>query len=626
MMRKKFLWFVLIPIVIISLVVYLFLDRWVESGLESMGEEIVGARVEIDDLSLTLFPLGIEFHRLQVANPENPWKNLAETGQVRFLLDPGQLLRNKYIIETMEVNELILGTRRTTDGSLPPRTREEEASPSFLRQAATAVASRVEQAPVFDLASLKRTLNIDSLINLNISSFKSIQHIDTLKVRVQNVSREWEVTLTEIEGSRQRIAEIEASVKAIDINELKTIEAITGAVNNLNTVTTNIQELNKAYTTRRASITNQVGDMTTAIDAIDDLAKEDYERVRSLARLPDLSMQGLATLLLGKTLLQEVEYYLGWMDRARNTIRAYMPKPEYENPKRLEGQDVPFPVDRSYPKFWVKNIQISGGTDRNQDTAYFYIAGEAKNISDNQRLTGQPLTVGLSARKGESLSGRFEATFDRRMDLPVDDYAASVTGIPIASFSLGSSDFLPATITQSAATLSAGAHIPGSQFDAHVNMVFGGVVLQFERPARNDVERLTRRVLEGVHGFTADVRVWNTEGSFDLAFSTDLDNMLAAGVMRVMGEEFTRIQNEIRAKVDRTIAEYRAGLDRLFRQKKDEALERLASYERLLNEKIALVETKKKELEARVEEEKRKQTDAAKKKLEDAVKGLFNKQ
>lgn len=625
-MRKKFLWFVLIPIVVLSLVVYLFLDRWVEGGLESMGEEIVGARVEIDDLSLSLFPLGIEFHRLQVADPDDPWKNLAETGRVRFLVDPGQLLRNKYIIETMEVNELILGTRRTTDGSLPPRTREEEDSPSFLRQAAIEVAGRVEQAPVFDLASLKRTLNVDSLINLNISSFKSIQHIDTLKVRVQNVSRGWEETLTEIEGSKQRITEIEASVKAIDINELKTIEAVTGAVNNLNTVSTNIQELNKAYTTRRASITNQVGDMTTAIGAIDNLAKEDYERVRSLARLPDLSMQGLATLLLGKTLLQEVEYYLGWMDRARNTIRAYTPKPEYESPKRLEGQDIPFPVDRSYPKLWIKNIQISGGTDRKQDTAYFYLAGEVKNITDNQRLTGQPLTVGLSARKGESLSGRFEATFDRRMDVPVDDYAASVTGIPIASFSLGNSDFLPATITQSAATLSVGAHIPGNQFDAHVNMVFGGVVLQFERAARNDVERLTRRVLEGVRGFSADVRVWNTGGSFDLAFSTDLDNMLAAGVMRVMGEELTRIQNEIRARVDRTVAEYRAGLDRLFRQKKDEALGRLASYERLLNEKIALVETKKKELEARVEEEKKKQTDAAKKKLEDAVKGLFKKQ
>ena len=59
---------------------------------------------------------------------------------------------------------------------------------------------------------------------------------------------------------------------------------------------------------------------------------------------------------------------------------------------------------------------------------------------------------------------------------------------------------------------------------------------------------------------------------------------------------------------------------------KKEALERLASYECLLGEKLALVGTKKKELEARVEEEKKKQADAVKKKLEESIKGLFKKQ
>lgn len=623
-MRKKFLWFVLIPVIVLSLIVYLFVDRWVEWGLEATGEELIGARVEIDNLSLTLSPIGIEFSRLQVANPIDPWKNVVETGTVKFALDAGQLLRGKHIIETMEVNDLVFGTRRSTDGSLPPRPREETSSPSFLRQAADVVVSRAEQAPVFDLNALKRTLNIDSLID--VSSFQSIQHIDTLKVRIQQANQEWGTTLSEIESSQQRIADIEASVKAININELKTIEAITAAISRVNTVSTSVNELNQTFVTRRASIINQVGNLTASVDAIDNLVKADYERVRSLARLPDMSMQGLATLLLGKTLLQEVEYYLGWMDYARNTIRVYTPAPEYEKPKRFEGQDIHFPVERGYPKLWIKNIRISGGTDSKQDTAYLYASGEVKNITDNQRLTGQPLTVALSARKGESLTARIDAAFDRRHEPPVDDYAVAVTGIPIGAFSLGRTNFLPATITQSTATLNLGVHIPGNQFDSNLKMIFAGMVLQFERPAGNDVERITRQVLEGIRGFTTDLRLWNTGGTFDLAFTTDLDDQLAAHTKRVMGEELARIQNEIRSKVDRKIAEKREELERMFRQRKEEALRRLASYERLLGEKLALVETKKKELEARVEEEKKKQTDAAKKKLEESVRGLFKKQ
>ncbi len=118
-MRKKFILFVLIPLIIVAVVVYFFIDRWVEAGLEYAGENAVGAKVEIDHLSVTLSPVGLKFARLQVADPDDPWKNLFETGKVQFAMNFGQLLRGKYIIETAEVNDLIVGTKRTTDGSLP---------------------------------------------------------------------------------------------------------------------------------------------------------------------------------------------------------------------------------------------------------------------------------------------------------------------------------------------------------------------------------------------------------------------------------------------------------------------------------------------------------------------------
>ena len=119
-MRKNFVYFVLIPFILVSIVVYLFIDGWVESGLEAAGESIVGARVEIDNLKVTLSPIALQWGRMQVADPHDPWRNLFETRGVRFAMDAGQLLRGKFIIETMEVNELILGTKRTTDGSPRP--------------------------------------------------------------------------------------------------------------------------------------------------------------------------------------------------------------------------------------------------------------------------------------------------------------------------------------------------------------------------------------------------------------------------------------------------------------------------------------------------------------------------
>ena len=170
------------------------------------------------------------------------------------------------------------------------------------------------------------------------------------------------------------------------------------------------------------------------------------------------------------------------------------------------------------------------------------------------------------------------------------------------------------------------AEVPGARFDASIRLLFNRLAFVFERDPKNDIERITRSVLASISGFSVGLRLWNTSGNLNIALSTDLDNQLAARTKSVLGDELTRIQSEIRSKVNQKIAERRAEYERLFNQKKEEALGRLRAYEGLLGQNLSLLDSKKKDLEARIEQEKKKQTDAAKKKIEDAVKGLFKKQ
>lgn len=82
-MRKKLIFFALVPVLALCVVLYLFADQWIESGLEAAGEGAVGAKVEIDNLKLSISPVAIEFSRLQVASPKDPWKislKLARSG------------------------------------------------------------------------------------------------------------------------------------------------------------------------------------------------------------------------------------------------------------------------------------------------------------------------------------------------------------------------------------------------------------------------------------------------------------------------------------------------------------------------------------------------------------------
>ncbi|MBI2620232.1 MAG: TIGR03545 family protein, partial [Ignavibacteriales bacterium] len=476
-MRKKFVFVVLVPFITLCLILYLFLDQWVEAGLEAAGESAVGAKVEIDNLKLTLNPIGMEFTRLQVANARDPWKNMFETGHVKFALDLGQLLRNKYIIETMEVNELIFGTERATDGSLPkkpePPPSGKTTEPSLAQQAETIAAEKKQSAPVFDLQKLRSELKIDSL--LNVQNLRSVQHIEALKKQIQETAQQWQATLADIEKSKERLTQIEASVKAINVQNLKTIDQISSALKNANDAYIGTKQIHETYLRRQSSVTSDVNRLTGSIWTIDDLVREDFRRLLDLARLPDVSMGGLAEILLGKDILEKANEYLYWVEFTRTKVKNTTSSPDNAKPPRLQGQIIHFPAERSYPKFWIKKILVSGGTEKERNPNYFYARGEVLNIASNQKLTGFPTTADLAAMQGRGTKGTFQVSIDRTHDVPVDQYKATLSGIPVAAMPLGRSDFVPSKITNAQAGFALNVNVPGNQLDADANVTISGI-------------------------------------------------------------------------------------------------------------------------------------------------------
>src|SRR5512143_3098654 len=219
-MRKKFIVVVLVPLILLLVCTYFFLDRWLEGGIEYAGGDFVGVRVEIDHLFVSLSPLGLRFARLQVADPDNPWVNLFETGPVRFTMDAAQLLRGKYIVETMEINDIILGTKRTSDGSLPGR--RHRASPSAGSQPFSALIKQVldksvEKTPLFDPALLQGKLNADSLVRAQ--NFRTLSLIDSLRSGTTQASKGWDSTLASLETGKKRLQEIGDGIRAINPSE-----------------------------------------------------------------------------------------------------------------------------------------------------------------------------------------------------------------------------------------------------------------------------------------------------------------------------------------------------------------------------------------------------------------------
>jgi len=622
-MRKKFVYYILIPAVIICIIVYLFIDNWIESGLEYAGEKAVGAKVEIDHLRVTLNPIGIEFARLQVTNPSDGWKNMFETGKVKFALNFGQLLRGKYIIETMEMNNLILGTKRTTDGSIPkPKEEKPALQPPLTEEAKHALAPQDSKSSTsFDLDKIKRELKIDSLLNPN--NFATFRRVDSLKKQINDASVQWKTTLDEVDKSKSKLTDIESRVKALNLGNIKTLQAANDALNNAKSILNTVNEVKTTFNNQKMTLTDGVNMFSGSIKDLDDLATQDFRNVMSMAHLPDVSMKGIAEMVLGKDLLQKAYEYLGYVDMAKSKIQNSSDEPPIETPARFKGQNIHFPVERSYPKFWIKKILISGGTDKAQDPQYFYAKGEVLNITNDQRITGYPLTVDLSATKGGTTTLSLGASFDRRKELAVDNYKALLTRLPVKEMSLGRSDFLPSKITNAFADASIIVVVPGNHFESNTKIVFNNLTIVFQHEPSSLVERIVRDVLASIKGFNVNLHMWRNENKFDVAFATDLDDQLASRTKKVLGDEIAKIQNDLRNKLNAKIAEKRAEVEKLYNEKREMVMGKLKEYETMVNEKLALVEAKKKEIENRIDQEKKKQTDDVTKKAKDALKKIF---
>lgn len=602
-MRKNFFWFILIPVAILFIVVYLFLDSWVESAIEESAESVTGAKVEIDNLSIKYFPLGVEWSKMQVANPFDPWTNLFETGNVKFEIDANQLLRKKYIIETVEVYGLHIASKRTTSGELPADKRNSStlltAQRSFKKSADDAFKQILETTPIFDLVKLKSGFNPDSLIK--ILDIKTVAYLDSTKQKVLKASGQWNNSINDFETSKSKILEIQNKVKEIDPSKLNNAQNILNAITVVDNSIKTINEIKSTFENRYNSITADINNLAVAVDSVDDFVKRDFQHLKDMARLPSINTPSIAQLLVGNEMYKRSTGYLGYADMMRQNVKKYQPEPEFEKTPRFEGQNISFPLEKSYPKFWIKKIIVQGG---GKEGDLFIGKGEIKNISDNQNVTGLPITADLSGNLTNNRSIKVSGLIDRRSDSPLDKYSAELAGVPIAEFNLGKSDFLPSKIRNAIMASTISVSLPGSSFDANIDFKLSNISLNFEKETKNIFENIVRQVLERVNGFDVNLRMWNTKGKVDIALATDLDNQIAKRLQEVVGEELVKLQNQLRAKFDSFISQKRNEFENIYNTKINEAKSKLGDYQSLITNQLNFVEAKKKELADRLEKEK----------------------
>jgi hypothetical protein len=233
-------------------------------------------------------------------------------------------------------------------------------------------------------------------------------------------------------------------------------------------------------------------------------------------------------------------------------------------------------------------------------------------------VTNLPLTASLSGKQGQGLAAAVKATIDRRKPTPFDEYSAEVSGLRIGEMVIGSATFLNGKITGAQLGTKLTITIPGDRFNGVADLQFRQVGFSYAGEPANVGERLVREVLNGVNGFDLSLRGWKTDTGFDVALATNLDELFTMRVKAVVGAELAKVEADLRARVNAVVDKKRKEFEAIYASKKAQAEQQLAQVQSLVNEKVSIVDQKKKELEERLDK-------AKKGALDDAVKKIFKK-
>lgn len=623
-MRPKGVMGLAVVLVLFGILAYLLSDRFIERGLEQAGQSVVGAKVEIDNLEFSLLGLSISLDRLQVTNPNDTWKNLFETGKVSFDMELAPLARKKIIINDVTVAGIRIGTKRATDGRIPkPPASSTRQSPGWVEKSRQSLTRQIASAPVLNLGSLKQKINVDSLIAL--ADIQSIARIDQFKLQTDSTYKKWDADLKAF-NIKEKLKPVQQRVQELTSQKISGLQDLVATLDKSNKLYKDLTVLKKEVEAKKNGATRDFKDLRGNFRLLDDWIAQDFDALKSKAQLGDFTPQNVGKMLFGKALTLPTLGLLKYVGLARKYMpvaQKFTSAGKVEKPPRSEGQDIHFPVTDSKPDFLIEHVLVSGATHEADSSKALSLSGEINGITSDPHVYGKPLTFDLRAQLPQPQAFALTGSFDHTSNIAEDRVRVQASGIRIGAIELPQQHYMPEKIDINRGDVAADFKLIGDYLDFKLQLNARPVSFAFvdSLPGNDIVAKVTRSVFDEIDNLKIAAGIEGPVERPGLKISSNIDNVLARRIKGVIGESVQQAQAELRQRFQAIVGPRKQEALALLNNRGDQIRSELARYEKLIDDKLAVVNDKKKEMEAKIAKEKKKGLESVTKKLGGLFKG-----
>jgi uncharacterized protein (TIGR03545 family) len=496
-----------------------------------VGTQILGSKVEINNMHLDLPHGQVRIRGLTIASPHEAFRNLLQADELVADVDVVPLTEKKVIINRIAANGLRFGTARATDGRVAAKSGQ-------------GIAGRVleetrEWASQFQIPALQLATGKISIDSLDPRKLSSVAVAQALAGRADSSRRAWQHAFDTL-----RLGPTLDAANAT-LQKLKTARATDlGTLNEARQAIDRLKRARDRVTTLDRNVRTGIASLQTELAGLDSAKRRDYAFARSLLKLPTLEAPEIGKALFAPGTIKPFERVLYYVQLARRYMPPGLLPRAATGPKRMRraGEDVRFPRERALPAFLLRSAELSFLLHPNSPMPQRY-AGRLSGLTSDPTLYGRPTVVAAS---GPQLAAG--AMLNHVRNVPIDTAGATVGGIRFPVFTIPG---VPLRLDPGATTTQLGFALEGDTVHARFAIRSSNITWARDSGfANNQIADLIWRAVSGISNLDVEARLSGALHHPDFAVRSNLDQVVAARLRAVLGEQVAAAEQQLRARVD----------------------------------------------------------------------------
>jgi uncharacterized protein (TIGR03545 family) len=549
----------------------LFLDSIIKRSLENQASLLVGARVDIGDLSSRIFDLRVTIRNLEVTNPEQPMRNTIEAGILSFDMAAGPLLKKKVVIEKMEVKDLAFNTARKTSGALPDRLQKKQRLLKKPLDLSIPVKNRLEECVLPNFAAFSDIKKHSPEKLLGNVHLQSSDFIADYRNKVSTTRKLWEKRLEELPSKESLENDLKSLQNLMD-QRPDDITTLPAYLKKIATARQRITNAKNSLAAAQRDFQTDLGNLKVSLsrEKLEKLNARDIKAVMAKLNIKVPSSEDLVCVLAGKKIARKVNSAITWYRKINNLMSAGKAKGKKEKPHtvpRMKGVDVHFPITGGYPDFLIEKAVFSARPDLQAEPGKLILSrlsGNLKGLTTQPAIYGRPTLFNLkgSIAGGKAKKITLSGTLDHRGRPANDAINLTIKGFRLQPEDLAIPDKSPLELTSAHLNINSSLRAIGENLEGRVAMI----ILNPEVTVGPEASILAD-LFKNIDAFDIIISIGGTLNQPSLTLSSSLTNTLGSRLQNVFRNKLkglrTNLREAIASRVSKALKEASRDTDSL---------------------------------------------------------------